>query len=111
VLGVTAVELRRKDHTSERSKMGDAAPDGRFEGNGGEMSDWQNLSIGVFKVSYWRELTVTGVVTTAWKATDNTEFSTGRTSDFRHLGLWPSECDSECELVIQPNSQTETRTL
>src|SRR5580704_14623802 len=25
-----------------------------------------------------------------------------RTSDFRHLGIWPSECHSTCELVIQP---------
>jgi hypothetical protein len=51
------------------------------------------------------------VVTILQKAAENTKVSSRRTSDFRHLGLWPSECDSKRELVIQPNSQTETRTI
>jgi len=51
------------------------------------------------------------VVTILQKAAENTKVSSRRTSDFGHLGLWPSECDSKRELVIQPNSQTETRTI
>jgi hypothetical protein len=50
------------------------------------------------------------VVTTLQDVAENTEVSSGRPSDFRHLGLWPSECDSTCELVIQPKVKTETRT-
>ena len=54
---------------------------------------------------------VTEKVTIPQKATENAEFWSKRTSDFRHLGLWPSECDSTSELVIQPDSQTETRII
>jgi hypothetical protein len=54
---------------------------------------------------------VTEKVTIPQKGAENVEFWSRRTSDFRHLGLWPSECDSTSELVIQPNSQTETRTI
>ncbi len=46
---------------------------------------------------------MTQEVTILQKATENAEFWSKRTSDFRHLGLWPSECDSTSELVIQPN--------
>ena len=38
------------------------------------------------------------------KAAENTEFPSTRTPAFRHLGLWPSECDSRPELVIQPRT-------
>jgi len=33
---------------------------------------------------------------------ENAEFARKGTSDLRHLGLWPLECDSTSELVIQP---------
>src|SRR6267378_4504412 len=46
---------------------------------------------------------VTEKVTIPQKGAENVEFWSRRTSDFRHLGLWPSECDSTSELVIQPN--------
>jgi type IV pilus assembly protein PilA len=46
---------------------------------------------------------VTEKVTIPRKGAENVEFWSRRTSDFRHLGLWPSECDSTSELVIQPN--------
>jgi hypothetical protein len=73
--------------------------------------DWQNLSISIAESVILDEMSVTEKVTILQKATENTEVLSGRTSDFRHLGLWPLECDSTCELVIQPDSQTETRTL
>jgi hypothetical protein len=73
--------------------------------------DWQNLSIWVSESVILRESMVTEKVTIPQKATENAEFRSRRTSDFRHLGLWPSECDSTSELVIQPNSQTETRII
>ncbi len=43
------------------------------------------------------------MVPIAYLAAENARFMPGRTSDFRHLGLWPLECDSTGELVIQPN--------
>ena len=64
--------------------------------------DWQNLSIWVSESVILEELRVTEEVTIPQYATENTEFSSRRTSDFRHLGLWPLECDSTSELVIQP---------
>ncbi|MGA2005874.1 MAG: prepilin-type N-terminal cleavage/methylation domain-containing protein, partial [Terriglobales bacterium] len=51
-------------------------------------------------------------VTFPHKAIETKGIWYGRTSDFRHLGLWHSECDSNGELVItQPDSQTETRKI
>jgi hypothetical protein len=73
--------------------------------------DWQNLSIRVSESVILGESRVTDEVTIPHSTAENTEFWSRRTSDFRHLGLWPSECDSTSELVIQPNSQTETRTI
>jgi hypothetical protein len=51
------------------------------------------------------------VVTFPDKAIENAVFVSRRTSDFRHLGLWPFECDSTCELVIQRIVKTETRKI
>ena len=72
---------------------------------------WQNLSIQVSESVILGESRVAEVVTIPQKATENAEFRSKRTSDFRHLGLWHSECDSTSELVIQPNSQMETRII
>ena len=91
--------------------MGIAASDGHFDGETETGDDWQNLSIRVSESVILGESGLTEEVTIREKGTENVEFRTRRTSDFRHLGLWPSECDSTCELVIQPNSQTETRTI
>jgi hypothetical protein len=44
------------------------------------------------------------LVTSTLKSAENTWLVSERTADFSHLGLWPLECDSTCELVIQPNS-------
>jgi hypothetical protein len=73
--------------------------------------DWQNLSIRVSENVRRAESGGIEEVTIQQNRAENAEFSSQRTSDFRHLGLWHSECDSTAELVIQPNSQTETRTL
>jgi hypothetical protein len=83
--------------------MGVAAPDGRFEGKMETRDDWQNLSIWVSENVILEVLRVTGEVTIPQKATENAEFASRRTSDFRHFGFWPLECDSTSELVIQPN--------
>jgi hypothetical protein len=92
--------------------MGAEASDKRFEGGWMRMGgDWQNLSIGVSESVILGESRVTDEVTIPHSTAENTEFQSRRTSDFRHLGLWPSECDSTSELVIQPNSQTETRII
>ena len=91
--------------------MGVMASDGRFESEMETGDDWQNLSIRVSESVILGESGLTEEVTIPQKGTENVGFRTGRTSDFRHLGLWPSECDSTCELVIQPNSQMETRTI
>jgi hypothetical protein len=91
--------------------MAVTASDGRFEGEDRDHGDWQNLSIWVSESVILGELRVTEEVTIPHKATENTEVWSRGTSDFRHLGLWPLECDSTSELVIQPNIQTETRTI
>ena len=91
--------------------MGVAASGGRFEGKWRRRGDWQNLSIWVSESVILGESRVTEEVTIPRRAAENSEFRSRRTSDFRHLGLWPLECDSTSELVIQPNSQTETRTI
>jgi hypothetical protein len=44
------------------------------------------------------------LVTSTLKSAENTWLVSKRTADFSHLGLWPLECDSTSELVIQPNS-------
>ena len=92
-------------------KMAVAASDGRFERKMETGGDWQNLSIWVPESVILEESRVTEAVTASQKGAENTEVSSRRTSNFRHLALWPSECDSRNELVIQPNSQTETRTI
>jgi hypothetical protein len=102
--------------TQEKQKrafpeMGVAASDKRFEGWTRMGGDWQNLSIRVSESVILGESRVTDEVTIPHSTAENTAFQSRRTSDFRHLGLWPSECDSTSELVIQPNSQTETRTI
>src|SRR5271154_2892292 len=66
-------------------------------------TDWQNLSKGLSESVILAESGVTAEVTISQDAAENTEVWSRTTSDFRHLGLWPSECDSTCELVIQPN--------
>jgi hypothetical protein len=91
--------------------MGVAASDGGFQVKMEMRGDWQNLSIWISESVILGESRVTEKVTAPQKATENTEVSSRRTSNFRHLILWPSECDSTNELVIQPNSQTETRTI
>ncbi len=91
--------------------MGVVASDGWFGGRWIRRGDWQNLSIWVSESVILGALRVTQKVTIPAKATENAEFWSGRTSDFRHLGLWHSECDSTSELVIQPDSQTETRII
>jgi hypothetical protein len=83
--------------------MGVAATGGRFAGKAGVRTDWQYLSIQVSESVILEESTVTAKVTIPRKAAENNKFVLRRTSDFRHLGLWHSECDSTCELVIQPN--------
>jgi hypothetical protein len=51
--------------------------------------EWQNLSIRVSESVILTELRVANEVTIPQNATENTEVRSGRTSDFRHLGLWP----------------------
>ena len=91
--------------------MGVAPSNGRFDGTMETKGDWQNLSIWVSESVILGESRVTDEVTILRSTAENNEFSSRRTSNFRHLGLWPLECDSTSELVIQPNSQTETRII
>jgi hypothetical protein len=56
--------------------------------------DWQNLSIWVSESVILGGSRVTDEVTILRSTAENTEFLSRRTSDFRHLGLWPLECDS-----------------
>jgi hypothetical protein len=91
--------------------MGVAASDGRFEGKVETRGNWQNLSIWVSQSVILGGLRAAEEVTIPQKAAENAAFASRRTSDFRHLGIWPLECDSTSELVIQPDSQTETRTI
>ena len=91
--------------------MGVAGSDGRFEGKMETRGDWQNLSIWVSESVILGMLSGPEEVTNLQKGAENTEVWSERTSDFRHLGLWPLECDSTGELVIQPDSQTETRII
>ena len=98
-------EMRKcKKSTGERSPMAVAASERRFYVKVEMNNDWQNLSIWVSESVILGGLRVTEEVTMLQKPTENTEVSSRRPSDFRHLGLWPLECDSTCELVIQPNS-------
>ena len=90
-------------------KMAVAASDGRFERKMETGGDWQNLSIWVPESVILGESRVTGEVTIPQKAAENTEVSSRRTSNFRHLDLWPSECDSTSELVIQPRTVKRRR--
>ena len=80
--------------------MGVAASDGRFEGKMETRGNCQNLSFWAPESAILVEWTVSEEVTIRRKGAENTEFSSRRTSDFRRLGLWPSECDSASELVI-----------
>jgi hypothetical protein len=73
---------------------GVAASDGRFGGKMETLYDWQNLSIQLSESVILGELNVVKEVTILHHAIENTEFLSKRTSDFRHLGLWPFECDS-----------------
>ena len=66
------------------------------------MADWQKLSMGLPESVILAEQGAMGQVTVLRRPTENTDFPSRRPSDFRHLGLWPPECDSTCELVIQP---------
>jgi len=67
-----------------------------------ERGDCQNLSIWVSESVILGELRVSEEMTIPENAVEKAEFASKGTSDFRHLGLWPSECDSTSELVIQP---------
>ena len=89
--------------------MGVTASDGRFGGKMEMRIDWQNLSIWLSESVILEELKVMQEVTILRGVTENTEVWSRRTSDFRHLGLWPSECDSTSELVIQPNTVKRRR--
>ena len=83
-----------------------------FGDNEGMPTDWQNLSIGSAESVILAVSGESEEVTFRQESTENAGSGSRRTSDFRHLGLWPSECDSTCELVIQPKSlKTETRTI
>jgi len=84
-------------------ETGVAASGGRFEGESGGRSKWQNMSGWVSKNCHMRRKRTVPEVTIPRKGAENAELVSGRTSDFRHLGLWPSECHSTGELVIQPN--------
>jgi hypothetical protein len=75
----------------------------------GTSCDWQNLSIWVSESVILGETRVAQQVTILQEVTENAQSVFGRTSDFRHLGLWPLECDSTCELVIQPRVQKRRR--
>jgi hypothetical protein len=66
------------------------------------MADWQKMSMGLPESVILAEQGAKGQVTVLRWAAENTDFPSRRPSDFRHLGLWPPECDSTCELVIQP---------
>jgi hypothetical protein len=92
--------------------LGVTAPDGRFDGVDRDAGRWQNMSIRVPKSVILDALRLVAEVTILPKAAENARVLPGRTSDFGHLGLWPTECDSTCELVIQPkqsNGDEETK--
>jgi hypothetical protein len=91
---------RKADLSVPRSGL--TASDGRFEGKMEMRGDWQNLSIWVSESVILGVSRMMAQVTIPQKAAENAEFASRRTSDFRHLGLWPLECDSTSELVIQP---------
>lgn len=63
----------------------------------------QNLSIRITESVILGEFEGRDKVTTPRKAAENTEFCSRTTHDLGHLYVWPLECDSRCELVIQPN--------
>jgi hypothetical protein len=65
--------------------------------------NWHNLSIRLSQNVIARPFREIGQVTIPLNHAENVEFVSRRSSDFRHLGLWHSECDSTGELVIQPN--------
>lgn len=56
--------------------------------------DWQILSFWIAESVIPAKIAVTPVVTITRKFIEKKELGTRRTSDFRHLGLWHSECDS-----------------
>ena len=92
--------------------LGVAAPDGRFEVVDRDAGRCQNMSVRVSKSVILDGLKLAAEVTIPPKAGENARVLPGRTSDFGHLGLWPIECDSTCELVIQPkqsNGDEETK--
>jgi hypothetical protein len=63
----------------------------------------QNLSIWITESVILGESQARDKVTAPRKVTENTEFGSRRTCDLGHLYIWPLECDSRSELVIQPN--------
>jgi hypothetical protein len=67
-------------------------------------SNWHILSIRLSQNVIAGSFGAIDQVTFPPDRAENVEFVSRRSSDFRHLGLWHSECDSTCELVIQPNS-------
>jgi len=89
--------------------MGDAASDGDLKVKMETSANWQNLSIPISESVILEESRATEKVTAPQKVAENTEVSPRRTSNFRHLGLWPSECDSTSELVIQPKTVKRRR--
>ena len=75
------------DKWSQKSDLGLLAGD--LEGGMAIWKDWQNLSICISESVITGETRVTTEVTNSQEAAENTAFSSRRTTDFRHLGLWP----------------------
>jgi hypothetical protein len=80
-----------------------------LSGDAAKPGCWQNLSIRITESGILELSRTFEKVTSLHDATENRQLSSGRTSDLGHLGPWHSECDSTCELVIQPNTVKRRR--
>ena len=108
----TSFVLGRKKDSRRAFETGQLPhPTGILKGKTMTRTTCQFLSIWVSESVILGGSRATGKVTVPHKVAENAGFAPKGASDFRHLGLWPLECDSRCELVIQPNSQTETRII
>jgi hypothetical protein len=97
-----AVSRRKKGARERSQKWESAASDGRFERIDGDGDGCQIMSDWVSKSVILEEPRLIAEVTIPPKAIENAGLLSERTSNFGHLGLWPPECDSTGELVIQP---------